>query len=50
MRCELGWSQERMAQHLGISVRTYRDREAARVVDPVFDGYLKLVSAKKEAA
>lgn len=50
MRCSLGWSQERMAQHYGVSVRTYRNRETACVVDPVFDGYLALLSAKKEAA
>jgi DNA-binding XRE family transcriptional regulator len=49
MRCALGWSQERMAERLGISVRTYRNRETARVVDPVFDGYLELLSSKKAA-
>lgn len=50
MRCSLGWSQERMAQHLGVSIRTYRRRETACVVDPVFDGWLALMAARKEAA
>jgi DNA-binding XRE family transcriptional regulator len=49
-RFALGWSQERMARELGIDVKTYRNRETARVVDPVFDGYVLLLSQRKEAA
>lgn len=50
MRCSLGWTQERMAQHYGVSVETYRRRETARIVDPMFDGYMALLAARKEAA
>lgn len=50
MRCSLGWSQERMAAHYGMSIRAYRNRETARVVDPVFDGFVALLAARKEAA
>lgn len=39
-----------MAQHYGVSVETYRRRETARIVDPVFDGYIALLAARKEAA
>jgi transcriptional regulator with XRE-family HTH domain len=50
MRHELGWTQERMAAHYGVSVKTYRRRETARKVDPVFDGFVALLAARKEAA
>lgn len=49
-RFALGWSQERMAQQFGIDVKTYRNRETARVVCPVFDGFVALLAARKEAA
>lgn len=50
LRCSLGWTQERMAAHYGVSIKTYRRRETARVVDPVFDGFVALQLARKEAA